>query len=650
MKSRPAYWLSILASLLVVNASFAAQRQTDPDDLLKAAVFRWMDLAQPADAAAARTISIQARMIRGAGLPKEATGATLDAVYQWPDKLRAAVTVAGEEHRAGRDGQQLWVHRPAKQFAVLGRSGIPRFTADPASIDQTVLPPFELPIGKFRMRGILLAVEATHAGQEKLGDHNCTILRLKLLKMAAELIGVSTNAVIHVWLRDDLMPMRVTVNDGNGLDLQVDTIAASVAAPAAAESWRLRPNEGDKVHTVALGHLTRFLEVGPSLMNQQIPTLPPVTGERKVIAKSGKGRLESHDGTRVLFLAGTPEEMGRQHGVLLKPEILDVSSKILYGIGVGSSFYKANWFFGEIENAQSRVEKFVDPRVLREMDALADAVGIHRQESRLSNFFPELFHCSGFALLGKATADGHVYHGRVLDYLRGVGLEQNAVVTVYQPDDGRHAWVNLTYAGFVGSVTAMNEKGISIGEMGGHGYGEWDGKPMAQLVREVMEKASTLDEAVEIMRAGPRTCEYYYVIADGKSKQAVGIGATPKTFEVVRPGEAHPKLTKPVPDTVLLSAGERYDLLAERVRQKWGKFDAPAALELMTRPVCMTSNIQSVLFVPDTLDFYVANADGQNVASHTRYTKYNLNELLRKPQQPAQTQADPAPKKRSTGF
>jgi hypothetical protein len=49
----------------------------------------------------------------------------------------------------------------------------------------------------------------------------------------------------------------------------------------------------------------------------------------------------------------------------------------------------------------------------------------------------------------------------------------------------------------------------------------------------------------------------------------------------------------------------------------------------------MTSNIQSVLFAPDTLDFWVANADSQNVASHTRYTHYNLAELLGVDRQPA---------------
>jgi hypothetical protein len=261
------------------------------------------------------------------------------------------------------------------------------------------------------------------------------------------------------------------------------------------------------------------------------------------------------------------------------------------------------------------------------MDALASAAGLPREEVRIANFFPELFHCSGFALFGKATVGGKMYHGRILDYLRGMGLEQNATVIVFQPDQG-NAWVNVGYAGFVGSVTAMNEKHVAIGEMGGRGEGNWDGKPMAQLVREVMEKANTLEEAVAIMRKGPRTCEYYYVISDAKTKRAVGIAATPDKFETIWPGESHKLLPHGTPDTVLLSAGDRYEELAQRVKAGYGKFDAQGARDLMKRPVCMTSNIHSVLFEPETLDFWVANADSENPAAHTRYTHYNLGELL----------------------
>ncbi len=270
----------------------------------------------------------------------------------------------------------------------------------------------------------------------------------------------------------------------------------------------------------------------------------------------------------------------------------------------------------------------MDPRYLREMDALALAAHLETEEVRLANFFPELFHCSGFALFGDSTTDGRLYHGRILDYLKGVGLEPNAVVIVHQPDTG-FAWANIGYAGFVGTVTAMNERRISIGEMGGRGEGNWDGKPMAQLLREVMEKADTLDAAIDILRRGPRTCEYYYVVADGNRRRAVGVAATPTTFELVWPGQTHPRLPHAVPDAVLLSAGDRYEKLVERVREQHGQIDAERARRLMERPVAMKSNIHSALFAPESLDFWVANADSRNVASHTRYTHYNLGELLK---------------------
>lgn len=134
--------------------------------------------------------------------------------------------------------------------------------------------------------------------------------------------------------------------------------------------------------------------------------------------------------------------------------------------------------------------------------------------------------------------------------------------------------------------------------------------------------------AVAILRRGPRTCGYGYVIADGKTKRAVGIAATPTKFEVVLPNQAHPQLPHPIKDAVLMSAGDRYEELARRVKGGFGKLDADGARALMTRPVCMTSNIHSVVFAPDTLDFWVANADSKNVACHTRYTHCNPAALL----------------------
>jgi len=583
-------------------------------------------LIEPPAGAPAPTISSTLVVSRADGLPKDLLGREFDFAWQAPNRLRLTGDLNGDRYAAGRDGEVLWIHAPGKNFGVVGKPGLPRFAAEPDVIDDTRLGRWKLPMPREQLLLLPLLCKVERGEDELLDGVTCRVLRATPQPQAIEALKLP-EGTLHLWIRPaDGLPARLGWADGKTLFVTLDLQNFKQGPARERDGWAIPSRPGDKIDTVPLGHLVRFAETTPAMLNNQIPTLGPVTGERKLIASHGTGRLEEHDGTKVLFLKGTPEEMGAQHGTLMRAEVGNLVDRVLYGVGVGSSFAKARWFFGEIEEATGRFGKFVDPRYTREMDAMASAAGVARPEARLANFFPELFHCSGFAVFGDA-AQGRIFHGRVLDYMKGVGLEQNAVVIIHQPDQG-YAWANVGYAGFVGSVTAMNARHISIGEMGGRGEGQWDGKPMAQLMREVMEKAATLDEAVEIMRRGPRTCEYYYVIADGKTKRAVGIAATPTKFEVIQPNQAHPQLPHPVKDAVLMSAGDRYEELARRVKGGFGRFDAGAARDLMTRPVCMTSNIHSVLFAPDTLDFWVANADGKNVASHTRYTHYNLAKLL----------------------
>jgi hypothetical protein len=599
-----------------------------PADILRDTLQNLVAILEPADGAAPKTFTAQLDVLKAEGLPKEVMGRSATLGFQAPDRLTLAADVKGKTYSLGRDRQELWLYVPDKNFGVVGKTGLPRFSSNPEKKDTTRLGPFKLPLPREQLALFPLLVNIETLPAESIGDSRCQGLRLTPKPEAMEAFKLP-KCTVTLWVREkDGLPGRIEYADGKNLDVEVRVRDPKLCEPWPDDKWKIPARPEDKVESTALGHVTRCASVMLSALTQKIPSLGPATGERILVATEGKGRYERIDGTRVLYLEGTPEEMGRQHGILMKKEINDVLERILYGVGVGSSFTKGRWFFGEIEDAQRRIHPYIDPRYLAEMDAIALASNHEKEEIRLANFFPELFHCSGFALFGDATAGGKIYHGRVLDYLRGLGLEQNAVVIVSKPDQG-NAWVNISYAGFVGSVTAMNEKHLSIGEMGGRGEGNWDGKPMAQLVREVMEKTSTLDEAVALMRKGPRTCEYYYVVTDAKTKTAVGIAATPTTFDVVKPGQGDPRLPHPFKDTVLMSAGERYEELARRVKAGYGKFTADSARDLMTRPVCMNSNIHSVLFDPETLDFWVANADSKNPASHTRYTRYNLAELLK---------------------
>ncbi len=243
------------------------------------------------------------------------------------------------------------------------------------------------------------------------------------------------------------------------------------------------------------------------------------------------------------------------------------------------------------------------------------------------NVFPELFHCSGFAVFGKATVDGKLYHGRVLDYMTTIGLQDSATTFIVNVD-GQIPFANVGYAGFIGSVSGMNAQAISLGEMGGRGEGQWDGVPMATLMRRALEECRTLDEVMDLWKNSPRTCEYYYVFAEGKTNRAVGVAALPESIEFILPGQAHERLGEGIEDAVVLSAGSRLEKLRERVQAKYGQFDAELGQWLMSRPVAMQSNLHNVLFVPEDGVLYVANADHKRPAAERPYVKLDLHELL----------------------
>ncbi|NLI79728.1 MAG: peptidase C45 acyl-coenzyme A:6-aminopenicillanic acid acyl-transferase [Candidatus Riflebacteria bacterium] len=341
------------------------------------------------------------------------------------------------------------------------------------------------------------------------------------------------------------------------------------------------------------------------------------------------GDLRHHDGQILVRLAGSPVQIGTAHGQLLGPEIRRTVDSTLHLVGLVSTIERGKWFPGELEEAWSRLSPHLPPHHLEELQAIASACpGLGWRDLRLSSIFPEYFHCSGFALFGRATADGALYHGRVLDYMTEIGLQQVAVAFVVKPD-GARGFLNAGYAGLQGSVSGMNEAGISLGEMGGGGRYQWDGVPMTTLMRRALEECGTLEEVRRLWADSPRTCEYYYVFADGKIPDAMAVRATPTEIEFLRPGHAHPQLGEGIADAVVLSAGSRLKELRHRVTAGHGTFTASSALRLMDRPVAMRSNLHNCLFVPARGEAWIANADDRRPAAECPYVRYDLRELLR---------------------
>ncbi len=359
------------------------------------------------------------------------------------------------------------------------------------------------------------------------------------------------------------------------------------------------------------------------------------SGTRRTIACCGRGWLEEDQGLLILHVAGSPYQMGYQHGALLREHAQANLNGLFDKL---AAEWQLKW--GPLRLGPEAViagivavqEKYLPQWYTEELRGLADGAGVSFRRAQRANFIPELFHCSGFAVMNSATVDGTLYHGRVLDYATDWKLQEHALILVAHPDDGI-ASVNITFAGFIGCVTGMNAQQISLGEMGGGGLLHWNGVPMAVLMRQALQEARSLEQCLAVFRDQPRTCQYFYVAADGETNRAVGFEASWNQFATVSAGQSHPLLPRPVEDAVLLSAGNRYHCLVDRVQAKHGQLDAASALRLMDRGVATRSNLHNALFAPKTTDFWVSYAGPEGTPAAKRpYAKFRLTELLsRKP-------------------
>ena len=602
--------------LLLAPVAIVMAQEATPGQVVAGAVTRWARLLQsdigPLDftVVAKGKVDGKARNVRFR-LKTDGKGA-----------VGAELTVGKRRMRAFMDGTRSLLCIDHRQVAFEGRGEPSEVLGCP--ITALLRRAREgLPVGAQAMVqspeqlgglvGILAMQYVAVAGSEDLDGRQCVRLRAK----PSAKIGRA-----DLWLSDSV-PVRaqwVSKDQKSEAELTVQTGAEELDATVS-EGTKVVPVSRDELDRTLVRGLARAFAI---LVEKKIPPVG-LTATRE----ADGGKLIPMAGKQVALLCGSHRQMGRQHGKLLAPSTRVLMATVLYTVGLYASIDSGKWFLDTLREARRRTWPHTPECYKEEMAGLAEGSGLPRDIVEIGTSFPEYFHCSGFAVWGKATKDGKLYHGRVLDYMREVGFQHHATVFVCKPAQG-HAFVNVGYAGFIGCVTGMNERQVAVGEMGGGGVGEWDGLSMGLLMRHVLENAETLDEAVSIFRATPRTCEYYYVVSDGKIPDARGLWTTPKKFIVIEPNKPHERLPIPVGDAVLMSSGKRYDALVANVQAAFGQIDVTGARALAGRKVAIPNgNLHNVVFAPQTLELWVQDASAKKPAFKMPYAHLNFGQLLR---------------------
>jgi hypothetical protein len=108
-----------------------------------------------------------------------------------------------------------------------------------------------------------------------------------------------------------------------------------------------------------------------------------------------------------------------------------------------------------------------------------------------------------------------------------------------------------------------------------------------------------------------------------------GVHADARQLTVLRPGQQHPDLPFVPEDAVLISGPGRAEALSDRLVEHYGQIDVATMIDIVKRPVAMSSNLHDAIFAPETLDMWFADAGRHTVACDEPYTHCNLAQLVR---------------------
>ncbi len=145
--------------------------------------------------------------------------------------------------------------------------------------------------------------------------------------------------------------------------------------------------------------------------------------------------------------------------------------------------------------------------------------------------------CTSFAAWSGATANGNLILGRNFDFNAGECFDKNKIVMHVQPTKGLR-FISVAWPGMIGVVSGMNEAKIAVTINAGQSESTGTiGTPVSLVIRDVLQHCTTIDQAVDVIRKSQVFVADSYLVADGKSGQAVLVEKTPAKTAVVKPAK-----------------------------------------------------------------------------------------------------------------